>query len=282
LGLPLQSIVVKCKQEYKNDEDPLGDILSMFRASPFSLNMFQQCPRQYKFQYIDGLKDIYRKPRPYFTMGNHVHATLKDFLSVVPVDERNLSKLENLLREKWRRYRKGFNDREDEKRWGGKALNQLRRFAQNQDISGTPFLVEDYHSVELTDTILLKGRIDRVDKEADGSLHIIDYKTGKVPEEINQTQLHIYALILSKKQNLPVRKASYLFLEAGEFRTLEPTAADLERAASYVIDLVNRICMEREYPATPNNYCGTCDFLEICPRKEEAVKLTINEDELDF
>ena len=41
----------------------------MFKASPFKLNMFLQCPRQYKFHYIDGLKDIYKKPRAYFTMG---------------------------------------------------------------------------------------------------------------------------------------------------------------------------------------------------------------------
>lgn len=254
----------------------------MFEASPFRLNMFLQCPRQYKFQYIDRLGGIYRKPRPYFTMGDHVHATLKDFLSVVPVDERNLSKLENLLREKWRRYRKGFNDREDEKRWGGKALNQLRRFAQNQDISGTPFMVEDYHSVELANNIILKGRIDRVDKEADGSLHVIDYKTGKMPTEINRIQLHIYALILSKKQDLPLRKASYLYLEAGEFRTIELATADLAQATSYVIELVDRICKEKEYPATPNIYCWNCDFLEICPKKEEAAKFTANEDELDF
>jgi hypothetical protein len=84
----------------------------MFEASPFSLNMYRQCPRQYKFQYIDHLGDIYRKARPYFTMGDHVHAALKDFLSVVPVSERDQAKLENLLREKWRRNRKGFDGKE--------------------------------------------------------------------------------------------------------------------------------------------------------------------------
>src|SRR4030042_1046074 len=136
----------------------------MFEASPFSLNMFQQCPRQYKFQYIDHLGSIYRKSRPYFTMGDHVHATLKDFLSVVPVSERNLTRLEDLLR----------------KKWGEKALKQLRRFAHNHDISVTPCMVEDYHSTELTSSIILKGKIDRVDKEPDGSLHIIDDKTGKI------------------------------------------------------------------------------------------------------
>ncbi|MBM3119236.1 MAG: PD-(D/E)XK nuclease family protein [Chloroflexi bacterium] len=254
----------------------------MFEASPFKLNMFLQCPRQYKFQYIEHLGDIYKKARPYFTMGDHVHAALKDFLSAVPISERSLPKLENLLREKWRRNRKGFNNREDEKRWGEKALNQLRRFAKNQDISVTPLMIENYHKVELTPNLVLGGRIDRVDKEADGSLHIIDYKTGKMPAEINQIQLHIYALILSKKQDLPLKKASYLYLDAGKLRTIELTAAELAQATSYVIGMVNRICTEEEYPATPNIYCWNCDFLEICPRKEEAAKFTANEDDLDL
>jgi putative RecB family exonuclease len=254
----------------------------MFEASPFSLNMFQQCPRQYKFQYIDHLGDIYRKARPYFTMGDHVHATLKDFLSIVPVSERNLLKLEDLLREKWRRNRKGFNDKEDEKRWGEKALNQLRWFANNVDTSVTPFMIENNHRAELTTNILLKGRIDRVDKESDGSLHIVDYKTGKMPAQINQLQLHIYALILSKKQDLPVKRASYLYLEIGKFQTIELTAQDLTRAASYVTDMVDRIRNDKEYSATPNIYCWNCDFLEICPSKEEAAKFAPGENSLDF
>ena len=254
----------------------------MFEASPFSLNMFQQCPRQYKFQYIDHLGDIYRKARPYFTMGDHVHAALKDFLSIVPVSERNSLKLEDLLRVKWRRNRKGFNNKEDEKRWGEKALNQLRWFARNVDISVNPFMIENNHRVELTDDILLKGRIDRVDKEADGTLHIVDYKTGKMPAEINRLQLHIYALILTKKQDLPVKKASYLYLEVGRFQTIELSVEDFAQATSYVIDLVEKIRREKEYPAAPNVYCWNCYFLEICPSKEEAAKFGPREDDLDF
>jgi len=264
-----------------NAKTTLADT-KMFEASPFSLNMFQQCPRQYKFQYIDHLGDIYRKARPYFTMGDHIHATLKDFLSVVPISERNLLKLEDLLREKWRRNRKGFNDKADEKRWGEKALNQLRWFSKNVDMSVTPFMIENNHRAELTANILLKGRIDRVDKESDGSLHIIDYKTGKMPAEINQLQLHIYALILSRKQDLPVKRASYLYLEVGKFQTIGLTAEDLAQATSYVIDMVDRICQEKDYSATPNIYCWNCDFIEICPSKEAAAKFAPREEDLDF
>ena len=254
----------------------------MFRASSFRLRMFQQCPKRYKFHYIDDLARIYGKPRPYFTMGDNIHAALKDFLSIVPVEERTVARLENLLREKWQSNRKGFKDLDDEKQWGERALSQVRWFAQSQDLSVTPIMLEDFHSAELSPKITLVGRIDRVDKEAEGGLHIIDYKTGKMPEEIDRNQLYIYAVVLSKEQKLPVSKVSYFYLEAGEFQTLEPTASDLEQAADYVVKTVDRILSETKYPATINSYCGTCDFLEICPRKEEILSIALEEEEPDF
>ena len=46
------------------------------RLSPAKLG----CPRKYRFRYIDRLGPLYRKSRPYLTMGTNVHAALKDFL----------------------------------------------------------------------------------------------------------------------------------------------------------------------------------------------------------
>ena len=254
----------------------------MFRASSYRLKMFEQCPRRYKFHYVDDLARTYARPRPYFTMGDHVHAALKDFLSSVPVEERTSSRLEDLLREKWRRYRKGFADLEEERQWGERALAQLRWFAESQDLSVTPLMVEDYHTAELSPTITLVGRIDRVDRERESGLHIIDYKTGRMPEEIDSTQLHIYALILSRAQEVPVARVSYLYLDTGEMHTLCPSQQDLEEAAEYVIAAVDRILAEREYPAIVQGLCRTCDFLDICPSREEAMALTNDSEEWDF
>jgi putative RecB family exonuclease len=245
----------------------------VFRASAFRLRMFEQCPLRYKFHYVDDLARTYTKPRPYYTMGDHVHAALKDLLSSVPVEERTGARLEDLLREKWRRYRKGFADREEERQWGERALEQLRQFAASQDLSVTPLMVEDYHSTELSPKVTLVGRIDRVDLEPGGGLHIIDYKTGRTPSDIDSNQLHIYALILSRTRDEPVARASYLYLDAGELQTLYPTEADLDEAAEYVIVSVDRILAEREYPPVARDHCKTCDFLEICPSGKEAVAL---------
>jgi hypothetical protein len=102
--------------------------------SPTSIAAFKQCRQRYKFLYIDKLRDKYGKPRPHFTMANHVHATLKELLSIQPIELRTIAFVEELLHKNWERYRLGFQDRNDELRWIEKALAQLRAFVSTQDM----------------------------------------------------------------------------------------------------------------------------------------------------
>ena len=81
------------------------------------------------------------------------------------------------MRRNWRRYRLGFRDRDDELRWAEKALAQLRAFVSTQDVNVQPIMMEELVEAEVSAGLVLR---DRVDKEPDGSLHVIDYKTGGV------------------------------------------------------------------------------------------------------
>ncbi len=205
-------------------------------------------------------------------MGDHVHATLKDFMSVIPVQNRNLKVAHQLLRTKWRRLRKGFKDIKDEKKWGQKALLQIENFVRTQDLSTQPLLVEDYHNAQVDNNLTLLGRIDRVDKTND-ELFVIDYKTGKLkPAEIDPFQLFVYAIILGKKFRLPVKKASFHFLSENKTVDFEPKAEDLEKTLEKIKKQVKKILAEKAFKAAPNKYCSTCDFLEICPKKDQAKK----------
>jgi len=223
--------------------------------------MFHQCRYRYKLHYVEDLADDYRKARPYLTMGDHVHGALRD-LFWLPVEERSEDRLIQLMRERWRANRKGFADLAEEKVYGEKATAQLRRFAQREDLTIQPLTLEDFHNVQMDDTLALLGRIDRIDRDGEG-LHIIDYKTGE-PREADPLQLQMYALIVAREFDPARIKASYHYLETGEWITEEATGETMGDALEDVRQRVAVIVAEREYPASPGALCRYCDFLEIC------------------
>lgn len=242
--------------------------------------MFEQCAQKYKFTYIDDLAKEYKTPRPYLTMGAHVHNALKDFYEQYQPEERTYPHLEGLLRKRWRENRKGFSSREDEAQWGVKALQMLRLFVHRMDLSITPTLLEDYYDVEVGENLKILGRIDRADTLEDGSLHVIDYKTGKYrPEEQSELQLQLYAIIVGANKKAPVTKASFLYLQTMQWHTIEIDDATTQAAIEEVKEQVDAIKREKTFDPEPNQYCGTCDFLPICPARQQ-IQVMIDQGEL--
>ena len=245
----------------------------MFRASPYKLQMFRQCPQQYKFCYIDKLAKIYRKPRPYLTMGQNVHDALRIFFAYLSTEERSEERLHEILRDCWRKNREGFKDEQEEREYGTKALNMLSLFCRNNDYKIDPIMVEDFYSASINPGLEISGRIDRVDREKDGTIHVIDYKTGKEPRDVDiflkeDIQLIAYSFIVNSQMPDRVFRASYLFLESGRLLTIKPDDSLLSEGIKKIIDIVNEIKVEKYFRAKTGPLCRFCDFLEICPEKD--------------
>lgn len=252
----------------------------MFKASAYKLNMFNTCAQQYKFTYIDYLANEYKQPKPYLTMGAHVHNALKDFYEVYTPEQRNYELLEQLLRKRWTENRNGFADRDDEARWGVKALNMLRLFAHRMDVTITPSMLEDYYDMEVSPDLKLIGRIDRADLLEDNTLHVIDYKTGKYDaDEVNELQLILYAAIVGANEKYDVSRASYLYLPTWEWHSIEITEERIREAVQEVEKQVQTIEGEKQFAPQINKYCKNCDFLEICPEKKQ-IEVLIESGEL--
>jgi putative RecB family exonuclease len=244
--------------------------LPVLRLSPHSIALFRECKLQYKFHCIDKLGEEYGRARPYYTMANHVHATLHELLSVVPVQNRTPETAKRLLDKNWRRYHVGFRNRIDEKRWAQRALEEITRFVAEQDVSVTPVMLEKPIEAEITPGVILRGRVDRVDRQPNASLHVIDYKTGVLPEEIDWTQLELHALILSRAGHHPVGKVSYLYLLSGTMYTKELDRKALDKTAWEVLRVAGEVRKEKDYPPSPGSACAGCDFPVICPAKDEG------------
>ncbi len=252
------------------------------RLSPTSVAVFNQCRYQYKLRYIDKLRDQYARAKPYLTMANHVHAALRDFLSRVPPQQRTLDTLEGLLRDKWRLSRVGFRNEADEQRWAHKALAQLRAYMEKWDVTVTPLMVEKGLVARLSPGITLYARVDRVDREADGTLHIVDYKTGVRPEETDWTQLHLQALVLSRRLSAPVGRASFLYLGPSAMDTTDISQEVLDSALWGLLNTARKVRQESKYRATKGPWCAYCDFTPLCATEGQVALPSAPEGQMEL
>ena len=249
----------------------------MFSLSPHKLSIYRQCPRRYKYQYVDGLLEHYRKYWPFYTMGAHVHGALSHFLSRTNKD-RSLARLEALLAQRWPSERRGFASRAEEEEYRRRALGQLRWFHAHEDTSAQPHMVEAMHSVVIAPDLLLTGKVDRVDREEDGSFHLIDYKTSRSSAYAEDFQLRAYAVLLTRRYGVPVSRASYLFLGGDGWVSWEPSADDLARTEAELAAAREDILAERDFQARPNRFCPWCDFLELCDPTTGDLALGLDDD----
>ncbi len=133
-------------------------------------------------------------------------------------------------------------------------------------------------------TIAIKGKADRVDVLGDGSLRVIDYKLGRMPDLSSSVQVAVYAHCVRQATETadgrahPVSSASYLAF--GDDYRLEGRLGDspaevgsaVETRAGAFAGVVERI--ERgEFPPRPlrTSECQWCGFSGVC-RKEYRIE----------
>jgi putative RecB family exonuclease len=240
----------------------------MFRLSPERLRTFRRCKLRYRYQYVDRLPG---RPSPQDILGAVIHAALHDFFRYVPPSERDEERLITVLDEKWqalahRPAAAGESLRE-------RAEAQLRLFAREEDLSVQPLALEAHFQAPLSEGVALVGRVDRVDEEPDGSLHLIDYKTGPRPEEPDVEQLYLYAIMVGHKLSRPLRRASYYYLELGDVLSISPDRQELDEVARRALAAAQEMTAETEYPATVGRHCAGCPYLYLCAERDRIAQL---------
>lgn len=232
-----------------------------------SLRDFLKCPNSY------FLKNIYKqslpsKPgeeahepfrvqiaSPYLSLGSVVHDSAKwllDLQGQVTKDQ-----LEQKFRNLWLKYRGkrgGFSSLEEEATFGKRGLKMLDNFFNNAkrlEKSAPPVTFPKYH---LTENIVLIGNFDFVGEISDGSLQIVDFKTGAKDED-DSLQLYIYAILAEASLGKPVTKASFWYLDREDtpreivLDALEPKLDWLKEKAlelKAAIEKTNWVCIKKE------------------------------------
>jgi len=247
------------------------------RISYSSLENFKQCPLKYKLSNIDKIKEPKSKEAIF---GTYIHKILKWFYQKDP----NFPTLDALLkyyRDYWPQKTEGFEwkDSGEEKSYFKEGLRMLEEFYNKNIPHKTSILdletrfevVIDENPDKPNGKHILTGVIDRIDKLPDGTIEIIDYKTGKRMPSQNaldkNNQLSLYAIGLKSRwprTKIEDLNLSLYFLKFNEKLNTKRTEKDLEETKNKVIDLIHKIKKSNFEPHS-SILCGWCGYRNICP-----------------
>ena len=237
-----------------------GDGL-MLSAS--DIETYRSCPLRYKFARV---LRVPQEPTLNQRFGILVHQVLERYhqLAVESLDE-----LLGLLDFGWRRG--GFGDSDEERQLRAKAVAALRRYhARVAEEPVEPVWFERAFSFKIGPHTL-RGRVDRVDRLADGGYELIDYKTGRPRSAAalrEDVQLSLYAVGARAAWDLDATQQAYLYVLDDEKVRVPSSEID----SGWIADTVDEVAtgiLAQDFEPTPSfTVCSMCDYRIACPAAE--------------
>lgn len=159
-----------------------------------------------------------------------------------------------------------YEDKKQHDTYKQKGRDALKAFyAKWQEDKVVPEALEKGFNVKIGD-YTLKGVIDRIDRHEDGSIEIIDYKTGrsKSEKDVNKTQLLIYQLAVQQSMRDEIQNLTFYYLDDGKRVSFVGSEKQLDTLQKNVIEIIGKI-EQGTFEATPSPFtCKYCDFNSIC------------------
>jgi RecB family exonuclease len=252
----------------------------LFVATPSKLGTYEDCPRRYRYAYVDRPAPPKGPPWAHNSLGASVHTALRNWYGVPP-DRRASGALPTLLRATW--VAEGYRDDEQERAAFRTALGWLEGYVAGLDPTVDPVGVERVVGAR-TSVLALSGRVDRVDRRGD-RLVIVDYKTGRHTPDSDDARgssaLALYAYASTRMFRRACHQVELHHLPTGTVATHEHTDASLERAVGRAEATARDIRAAEKavadgvdpdlaFPVTPGSLCTWCDFRKSCPGGADA------------
>jgi putative RecB family exonuclease len=247
----------------------------LFVCTPSKLGAYTDCPRRYRYSYIDRPTPPKGPPWAHNSLGASVHTALRGWFALPP-ERRTREALPALLKGTW--VREGYRDDEQERAIYRRALEWLEGYVGGLDPDAEPIGVERVVAVK-TAVLAFNGRADRIDARGD-ELAIVDYKTGRTGLDTDDARgsqaLALYAYAAERVFRRPCRRVELHHLPTGTIAAHDHTEASIARQVSRaedtardIIDAEKAVAAGKDpdeaFPTTPGPMCGWCDFKRSCP-----------------
>lgn len=260
----------------------------LFTCTPTRLTTWLDCPRRYRYTYLDRPQPPKGPPWAHNSMGSAVHLALAGWHRLAP-GERTVESAGRLLERAW--LREGFRDAEQSEHWRLRARETVMAYVATLDPTDEPVGVERTVGTR-TVGLALSGRVDRLDRrrvEGRHQLVVVDYKTGKRLLSSNDVRsslaLALYALAVTRMFREPCLRVELHHVPTGDVVAHDHSAESISRhldraeamgAEAAAADVAYRSGLDPEavdevFPAQVSPSCRWCDFLRVCPAGSAAV-----------
>lgn len=248
--------------------------------SPSKVSSFTDCALAFRFSAIDRIP---QPPTVATVKGTLVHAALERLLALAPADRTLEAALVCLA--------DATAALPDDPEWIQLDLDDDAQATFHRDAD---VLVHNYfdledptavepiglelhveHDLPFADgsTVLLRGIIDRLERDAQGDLIVSDYKTGKAPAEGYQqsrlTGVHIYAFLCEQIYGERPAKVQLLYLGGRptvvETIPTEQSTRQIERKIRSIWSAIETACSRDDFRPKKSPLCSWCSYKPWCP-----------------
>jgi putative RecB family exonuclease len=248
------------------------------------LETYENCPRQFKLQYVDKVEIEETESIEAF-LGNRVHEALEKLykdvrMTRLPAQDEIIAYFDAMWDKNWH---EGVTIVRDDysvanyKELGRKCLaeyyEQYRPFNQSRTIA-----LEHLVTFPLDESgkYTIRGVIDRISLSDDGVYMIHDYKTSgrlKTQEEVDRDrQLALYHIALGNMwEDVKQVDLVWHYLVFGKELRSRRTEGELDQVKQEVVDIIRKIEGDTDFRPRESALCDWCPYPEYCPAKKHIL-----------
>ena len=257
----------------------------LLQAAPSRLATYLDCPRRYRFSYLDRPSPSKGPPWAHNSLGAAVHTALANWWKL-PLLQRTVERAGTLVDDAW--LLDGYRDSSQREAAQGRARLMVERYVAEVDPHDEPIGIERTVALK-TDHAALFGRVDRIDDRGSEGLVIVDYKTGRhlltIDDARTSLALAVYAAGAERTLRRRCRRVELHHLPTGNVvawdHTDEGLTRHIRRADSIAAEIaelderfkagVDTAEADAMYPTQVSAMCGWCDFHRSCSAGSAAV-----------
>ena len=267
--------------------------------SPSRASQYKTCPQQFKFANVDNIKEPTNEVQ---AKGSLVHEALEKMYHL-PQNKRPKLISQDDLKDELRAIKQSPNGSGPKSKQLHDIFREIfvqnrssdqyaelfkqidiQKFGRDSKILLTQYLsIENPRKVEAIENerwvrgalndLNLRGILDRMDKDKDENLIIIDYKSGKAPNAKYKDQrffaMKLYALLIKNELGIMPKELKLIYLQNSTVHSLTVTEEILREVEEEILKIwkdIKNSFSENFFPPKKNALCENwCYYKPICP-----------------